>query len=110
LVGGWSVLIDGGNGCGLRPVQCGGVVAQENSGGYVEQHLVPAFCFCRDQLYTRLRVRSFRGVGFVGWGVRFDDPAAPADGRAAGGVRTHMKKPKRLDEPKFRLRGVGFPS
>ena len=52
LVGTWSGGLDGGDGCGVRDVQCGGGVAAEAAGGDLEQHLVSVVGVCGDQLHA----------------------------------------------------------
>jgi hypothetical protein len=66
-------VIDRCDGCGLRDVQLGSIVATAGVGGYVEQCLVSAFGVCRDQLYEELGLCLFCGGGIVDWRLCFDD-------------------------------------
>ena len=75
MVSTWSIPIDRRDGCGVCDVQCGGVVATEGAGGYVEQRLVSAVGVCGNQLYEELGLCMFCGGGVMDWSLFVDDLA-----------------------------------
>lgn len=81
LAGSWSGGIDGGDGCGLCDVQCGGGITAEGAGGDVEQRVVSAIGICRDQLHAKLGVRVLRGGRIVDRSVFVDELSETRVGR-----------------------------
>ena len=78
MVGGRSVRLDGGDGRGVRFIQCGGFRAAARAGGDVEQRVVFAFGLRGDQLHAELDVHRVCGGGVVGWRIRLNDAVAQA--------------------------------
>ena len=73
MAGMWCGVIYRCDGCGLRDVQFGSVVATACVGSYVEQRLVSAFGVRRDQLYEELDLCLFCCGWIVDWGLCVDD-------------------------------------